>query len=205
MSHSRPTFRWYQFSLRTLLLFVTLLAIPCSWLALRAQEAKREREAATAIEKLGGIVEWSEPSGPGWLRTVLGDSLFVHVEALLLFGTQATDAELENLRALSQLRELSLDCIDEADAVLEKLRGLRQLRKLSLTNSGVTDAGLEHLTTLYQLRELYLHYDFNITDKGLEHLKGLRQLRVLSLGCGSQVTDSGVKGLEGALPHCRIR
>ncbi len=50
--------RWFQYSLRTLLIVVTLFAIPCSWLAVKRQQAKREREAAAEIVKLGGVVHY---------------------------------------------------------------------------------------------------------------------------------------------------
>ena len=42
------------------------------------------------------------------------------------------------------------------DAGLEHLKGLTQLRVLNLANTKVTDAGLEHLKGLTQLRMLYL-------------------------------------------------
>jgi hypothetical protein len=35
MKTPRPTRRWLQFSLRALLVLVTLSAIPCSWLAVK--------------------------------------------------------------------------------------------------------------------------------------------------------------------------
>ena len=46
----RPKLRWYQFSLRTLLVLVTLFAIPCSWIAVKLNNARRQQ---TAVTKLG--------------------------------------------------------------------------------------------------------------------------------------------------------
>ena len=65
MTASTPKLRWFQFSLRTLLIVVTLCAIPCSWLAVKmrraerekataADAAKRRQEAVAAAKKLGG-------------------------------------------------------------------------------------------------------------------------------------------------------
>ncbi len=75
MDALKPKLRWFQYSLRTLLILVTLFAIPCSWLAVKRHQAQREREAAAAFEKLGGSVAWSNPSGPVWLRKLIGDDI----------------------------------------------------------------------------------------------------------------------------------
>ncbi len=66
-------FRWrFQFSIRSLLVLTVAVALPCSWLAMEMREAKRERVAAAAFEELSGFVEWSDPSGPVWLSSLLG-------------------------------------------------------------------------------------------------------------------------------------
>ncbi len=62
MTPPKPKLRRFQFSLRTLLIFVTLCAIPCSWLAVKIKRFKQRQKAAAAIEKLGGSVHWSERS-----------------------------------------------------------------------------------------------------------------------------------------------
>ena len=56
MIRHSPKYRWLQFSLRMLLIVVTLCAIPCSWLGWKIREAdrlreqtKRQREAAGKI------------------------------------------------------------------------------------------------------------------------------------------------------------
>ena len=203
MESPKPKLRWFQFSLRTLLIAVTLAAIACSWLGVKLQQKRREREAATEIENSGGMVIWSQPAGLDWLRKMLGDDLFVHVECVYM-GTERTDAALENVKALNQLQELSLGESDVSDAGLENLEGLHQLQVLSLTNTNVTDAGLEHLRGLCNLRELHLEGSVRITDAGMEHLKGLNQLQELWLGCGTRVTDRGVRTLQQALRKCQV-
>src|SRR5208282_2405442 len=100
MSTPKPKLRWFQFSLRTLLVFVTLCAIPCSWLAIVVQQAKRERAAVATIEKLGGRVVWTNPIGPVWLRSVLGNDFGRSVEKVYLQDPQVTDADLEPLKGL---------------------------------------------------------------------------------------------------------
>ena len=171
-------FRWrLQFSVRTLLVLTVAVAVPCSWLAVKRQQVKREREAAAAFETLGGDVLWSL-SGPRWMRSVVGYDLFSQLCYVHLKGTQITDGELENIKGLSQLRELDL------------------------YRTGITDRGLENLKGLSQLRYLTIG-DANVTDKGLETLKELSQLWKLEI-YGTNVTDEGVKKLQQALPNCKI-
>ena len=102
-------FRWrFQFSLRSLLLLVVAVALSCSWLAVEMKAAKREREAAEAIEKLDGVLYWSEPAGPVWLRSLLGEHFFQHVDQLAFTGADLTDDDLKHhLCELHQLRLLS--------------------------------------------------------------------------------------------------
>ncbi len=224
----KPKRRWFQYSLGTLLLFVTVCAVPCSWLSVKMRQAERQREAATAIEKLGGKVRWdSKASGkPAWLRGLLGDHFFNTVRSVDLVGTKATDAGLENLKGLRQLQQLWLNDTKVTDAGLENLKGLSQLQWLTLDGTKVTgtglenlkglsqleglwlsrtkvnDAALEHLKRLSQLKVLWLD-DTEVTDAGLGNLKGLSQLKGLSLG-GTKATDDGKQRLRQALPKCLI-
>lgn len=183
--------RWYQYSLRTLLIIVTFFAVACSWFAVKLQQARRQREAVETIVKFGGAVRYEyqlagtiippeEPPGPVWIRKLLGDDFFANVAEVCLWGTgtQITDADLE------------------------QLKGLTMLQELQLWGTQITDAGLKHLKGLTTLQTLQLQ-DTQITDAGLEHLKGLRQLQELHIE-RTQVTDAGVQDLQNALPKLKI-
>ena len=56
------------------------------------------------------------------------------------------------------------------DAGLEHLKGLSNLRSLDLSNTGVTDAGLEHLKGLKSLRSLDLRHT-KVSDEGVSRLQ----------------------------------
>jgi hypothetical protein len=215
MTFVTPKRRWFQFSVRALLVFVTLCAIPCSWIAVKLQQARRQREGVAAIEKLGGTVlyDWqteldakgqynNQRPGPKWLRTVLGDDFFQSVYAVDLTDTRVRDKDLGKLKGWSKLEELQIDGTRVTDAGLEHLKDLGRLRTLSLGLTGVTDAGLENLKGLNLLRMLSLDAT-HVTDTGLEHLKRLSQLEKLFLG-DTRITDAGVKKLQQALPNCKI-
>jgi len=151
---SEPKLRWFQFSLRTLLVFVTVCAIPCSWLAVRMREAERkqaerakrlaaEDKLAKPIKDLGGMV-WFKPQ------------CVPNGDRVDLFDSEVTDAALEHIRWWPDIKVLRLDQTQVTDAGLEHLKGLSQLQRLSLDGTQVTDAGLEHLKGLSQLQKLCL-------------------------------------------------
>lgn len=211
--------RWFQFSLRTLLIVVTLCAVPCSWLAVKMQQARRQREAVKRLIELDGnpLYDWDveangrlvlnpQPPGPALFRSVLGNDFFDSVYSVDFFSPFPpiyTRAELRSgmgsrmvcLARLSQLRELELEGYPVDDAELASIKGLGQLRKLRLGSTELTDAGLEHLKGLSQLSELRLDFT-SITNKGLEHLKGLSQLQTLDISA-TKITDAGLEYLDG--------
>ncbi|MBL7044862.1 MAG: hypothetical protein ISR77_39915 [Pirellulaceae bacterium] len=189
-------FRWrFQFSLRSLVVLVVAVAIPCCWLAVQIREAERQRRAVEAIRETGGWAwvgydyefdrfgnfppsQEQEPA-PSWLRDLLGVDFFAEVEVVLLDDTDFGDAGLQQV-----------------------VGGLTNLQCLSLSKTQVTDAGLEHLKGLTNLNGLALN-DTQITDEGLAHLKGFVRLQYLYLG-NTQVTDKGIEGIRTALPNCEI-
>lgn len=206
----------FQFSIRSLLVAAVAVAIPCSWLGVKMQQERRQSGAATAIEELGGIVSWSEPSGPEWLRKTMGDDYFQDVEAVILnlANSKTSDTGLEHLKEFTELYLLQISDTKDTDKgmetggtrltdrELEHLKGLPQLHELEIFSTGVTDAGLENLKGLSQLELLSLNYT-QVSDTGLENLSGLSQLRELYL-YGTKVTAEGVKKLQRALPKCKI-
>jgi len=183
--------RWYQFSLRTLLIVVTLVGCGLGWLGFKVREARRQEVAVAAIEKLGGQVAYDDqfdslgnyvgkvvPPGPAWLRELLGNDFFRNVRTV--------DLTLPTLR----------------DADLDQLQWLSTCKWLNLGKSGVTDAGLPQVKELTQLNWLLLA-NTQVSDAGLENLKGLAQLQTLDLR-GTRVTAAGVKKLQQALPNCEV-
>jgi hypothetical protein len=175
-----PKRRWFQFSLRTLLLVMLVACLGLAPIAYEQHKAIRQQAAVAAIQKLGGRVEYdrSLPSRSAWLRVLLGDDSYRNATGLDLSQTQVTDADLEYVRELPQLRWL---------AVSETM---------------ATDAGLAHLSGLTRLQNLNLG-ETQVTDAGLVHLHRLLQLRVLSVQ-RTPVTESGVTSLQGLLPNLHV-
>ena len=150
--------RWSRYTLQGTLLLALLLAIPCSWLAVKMERAERQLAVVEEFENLGGVVwydyqfdradipnaEQAEPPGPPWLRRLLGDDFFTNVTKLDLMQTEIGDAALNDLEVLSELQSLSLG-ERVSDAGLAHLRGLAQLQTLDLRKTQVTDAGIQGL------------------------------------------------------------
>src|SRR5215475_8806822 len=79
---ANPKRRWFRYSLRTLLVFVTLASAGFGWLGYKVRQAKRQQDTILAIMKLGGTViydyeyEGAPLPGPKWLRDLIGVDFF---------------------------------------------------------------------------------------------------------------------------------
>jgi hypothetical protein len=57
MTVPKPKLRWSLFRRRSLLLFVTVFAVVCSWVAERLRQVEREKTAERVISKMGAFVQ----------------------------------------------------------------------------------------------------------------------------------------------------
>jgi hypothetical protein len=188
-------------------------------LSAKVRQAREQRDAAKAIEKLKGRVHF-QPNG---LRDLVGEDLSKDVIGVSLRGTQVTDADLVHLRKMPHLKELWLDGTQVTDAGLEHVRELTELTSLGLAGTKVTDAGLACIRRLTQLQFLDLT-DTQVADGGIAHLQrlvnllhlrmdntpvtgaGLKALRETEVPClslsNSKVSDAGLEGIRG-LPQLK--
>lgn len=206
-----PPRRWYQFSLRTLLIAMTVLCIgPGGYVAFEQEKARENQRAVAAIEKLGGYVFYYEkaPARSGLTRLILGDDSFGNVNGvdfnpLKTENRQITDADLRHLQSFPRLNHLVLkNCRQITDAGLGELSGLANLQYLYLNDTPITDAGLVHLAGLASLERLSLAHT-QVTGPGLLQLSGLTKLDYLYL-YSTRIPPDGVEEIQKALPKCRI-
>ena len=197
--------RRFQFSMRSLLLLMVIVAIACSWPA----EAWKQRQLAEEIANAGGRVFYdyqldpsgrsmptATPPGPPWLRKLGGDNLFATVTRLEVQNrSELGDTEMDAVRRFPQLQTLDLGWTKITDAGLAQLRGLAQLQELNLGGTKIGDAGLEHLQALGQLQILYLD-GTKLSDAGLKNLAGLSRLQWLFLA-RTKIGDAGLRHLRG--------
>jgi hypothetical protein len=149
-----------------------------------------EDHAIAGIAKLGGRVV-SDPKSQG-----------NPVVLVYLTGPNVTDAALEQLSELTQLRFLDLGFSHVTDAGLKHVAACKNLQVLGLAGTKVTDAGLDQLVSLPHLRTLVLMRTA-VTDAGLRELRRMNNLQVLNLGA-TKTTASGRSALQTALPKLKI-
>lgn len=179
---SRRARRWLSFSLRSLLLVMTVAAIG---LGLYVKSLRDRKAAVTAIEKLNGVMG-VKYTGPAWLRKLVGDDKYFYDPAGVHFNTQPNLTD-------DQLRQ-----------VVRHLEGFDRLRDLTLAGSDVTDAGLAHLGPLAgKLQHLDVS-NTSITDGGLMHLQTITSLKVLRI-TNTSITDAAATKFQKVLPECKVQ
>src|SRR5688572_14736937 len=143
----KPRRRWLRFSLRTLLVLVTLLSIGLGWFVHRGE---RQRRAVAALKKMGIRVYYEDKGSPpasksfDWSRWLPRDYVDdVYSVELSLYGNG--DADLANLLLLTRLKNLTLFGKEVTDAELAQIQRLTRLEMLRLWATQATDAGLSHV------------------------------------------------------------
>jgi hypothetical protein len=215
MSKAKPTRRWCQFSLRSLLL-VTLVI--CAWLGRHCHNARRQQDSVAAIARLGGWVYYdyqlangridpkAESWVPGSLRSALGVDFFHSVvEMNMVYSREGdradasqrrSDEAISHLKGLPHLEGLYLCDIQVTDEGLKEVGRLRRLERLYMWDARrVSDAGIAHLKNLKTLRQVHCS-DSRIGDESLRVLGRLPRLEKLSLQ-GNNLTDEGLAHLKG--------
>src|SRR5438105_3654978 len=114
-----PKRRWYQYSLRSLLIFMTVTGTGLGFLGIRVQQRHRQKLAAEAIVKSNGEVyydyqcdaegeENSNAASPqlSWLRSVFGNEF---CDSIVTVGV-GQDSQFEYLKDLPDLKFIRFHC-----------------------------------------------------------------------------------------------
>ena len=155
----KPKRRWFQFSLRALLLFVLACSIPCAWLGVKVREAKRRQHVANRLRDAGWWIRYdfepklftgplgtnSTPPGPDWLREFLGTDFFGNVvEAAPSWAAIGHPLPWNELHDLPHLQYLHF-ALPIPDDEMEHLHDMTQLKGLRLRSENLTGAGFDKL------------------------------------------------------------
>jgi hypothetical protein len=141
---------WFQFSLKTLLIVITLLCVgPGGYVVYEQRKAWRQRATIESLEVFGGLILYDDtiPRRSPTLRAILGDDKFETVYRIDLGYTAKglTDNRLSDIALFSHLREIDLEGTDVTDITIQRLTRLKELRLLFLENTKVTRVGAERL------------------------------------------------------------
>ena len=204
--------RWYQYSLRSLMIFVMVCGVLLGWAGSFFKRLHEQREAVSRIQGVHGVIDYdyqyhdnryyrhAPPPGPKLLRMVLGDDAFARIERVSFNPfknyTPPKDEDLEALEGLYGLHHLIFLIGDNniSDEGLRHLAGLTNLRTLVLTGHKISDKGLEHLVNLTNLENLGLDFT-QVTTEGIARLPAGAHLRQLWL-YGPSVKNSTLTRLD---------
>ena len=218
MTDPTPKRRWFQFSLRTLLVVVTLFCVGMSWFAVRMQKARKQRDTVVAIEKSGGWVRYdcdydgagqliqnAAPPYPAWVCKYLGED-FV---ATVIEAAVTNDEGLKCVEDLPRLRSLQIGrgSYGEEEEFAFVRRHSIHLEPTDLFDLHVSAAALKHIEGLTQLRELKI-FHVPLTDAYLEQVQHLPNLQKLRLqpnpGMKREGYEERVRKLQQAMPNCKL-
>lgn len=108
---------------------------------------------------------------------------------------QITDAELRELRGMSQLRSLKLGgCEGVTDEGLRYLAELPNLQRLELNGTSITDAGLSALRALTELKHLSLSWT-RVSDDGVAAFRDCAKLEFVDVG-GTYCGDGAIRAFS---------
>ena len=141
-----PGRRRFQFSLRSCLIFTTVI---CLWLGWRAATAETETEeqAVAAIKGMGGYVLFADDG------KTANDVLFAANIPLNappgytpdVSHITLTDDGMHHISRLKQLTRIGIAYVPITDAGIRRLRGLKNLDKILLDHTLVTQDGISSL------------------------------------------------------------
>jgi hypothetical protein len=206
--------RWGRFSLKTLLILLTLF---CIWFGTSTNSANRQRRAVEAIERSGGEfcydyqkqptsggagVAYShlvERPGPRWLRWLLSDHYFITPVFLSIHQqSEIKDDCLAHLDALPNLESAMFSSVQFRDGDVEHLKSLKNLRQLTFNDGTLSGAdgprNFDFLTQLTKLESLSLVRS-QFGDREAESLEGMPSLKTLFL-YHSAIGDEGMVHLR---------
>jgi len=170
--------RWFQFSLRTIVVLMLLVSLVLGYWGYARRKAQRQWEAVRAIREAGGDVK---------INT----------------GVMADPFDYESLisRSPTWQERLGIDCPQAVNVdvslfkasgkeIMPHLRQLRELESIRLVGDWLDDEGMKALSDCPKLTDLEIISD-QITDAGVLGISGNKQLQELHVS-SKQLTDRGM-------------
>lgn len=206
--------RFFQVSIRTLLILTTFVAIGLAFWTRVSQRAREQRIATARTLALGGKMTAKETyQAWPWLRTAFGEEFFQEVVDVNLNETLATDADLELIGKLRGVKSLSvagamprrcglMPTLEQnpqhlpsqiTSGGIRRLGPQRTMQTAGFAYTPITDAALETIASWPQLESLDLRQT-EITSQGVQYLRKLGGLKELDLSW-TRIDDDAVPAL----------
>ncbi|MCO6045679.1 hypothetical protein NG895_17415 [Aeoliella sp. ICT_H6.2] len=205
--------QWRRFGLRTFLVMVTLLCVAIGTLATKARQQRRlvaaidrvggevrydwQPDPAEQLDRLqrqrrlqamraagAAPMHADHPKGPAWLRGMVGDEYFQHVEEITLRSPR-----------WSRLK-------GGKNGFLQQVANASNVETLIVLHSDFNDDDLRLICHMKGLRRLTIN-GADISDEGLPLLYGMKNLESLIV-VGPRLTFEAVVELSTQLPECRV-
>ncbi len=172
--------RNFQFSLRGMLIAMSVLAITIGAVSRPLHERMRFSQAVSSIIVNGGYPERWTSGDENWLEANLGYDPFGEVLSIEVRTDRAVPSLLHNSNAFAGLEHLSFwsGTTDASVKYAAEFDKLAKLTKGSFYDTQLTDNGMQHLGDWARVRQLFFNGGA-FTDKGLLHLTNLRELESL--------------------------
>ncbi|MBC7818407.1 MAG: DUF1080 domain-containing protein [Planctomycetaceae bacterium] len=159
-----------------------------------------DRRAAEWVLKVGGSVAVKGSDSVVVIDKLPAGRFKVQSVHLSYRDEFVTDKTLENLRGLTEIKDLNLlACRSFTDRSLKLIGTLKSLQSLALVATEVTDDGIKDLRGLSELTTLALN-GTRVTGRGLEPLRDLQKLRVLEVD-GITSGEAVLEIAKGAWPE----
>lgn len=179
--------RWFQFSLRTLLLAMLVFGCGLGWLASKRMKSQKAWEPIRSAERRRSFFNLEEGT---WVEKKLG--IDVPKASKIVVVCSSDLFESGDLAQIPTLQDIQAFGPAVTDDDLKLLENLPELRSFDVHHSQITSQGLSHFRGLSKLEHLGIDGS-DVTDEGLTTLQ-LPHLKSLSIGWTS-VTDAGVASL----------
>lgn len=183
-----------QYSLRTLVLACTFLAVLLAW---ATSKANRQRRAVAFLKQCGDCVLYDyeqtdlvlapyfaehppTPPGPKWLRQLLGVDYFANVVYVQSSGV-LSDADLRFLHDVPELEVLHFTDRNVSDDDVTHISSCHRLKRLTLNGTNISKVGLLRLCALKNLELLDLHNGGQFEVKEFERPCELPNLKALGI------------------------
>ena len=198
--------RWLSFSLRTMVLLLTVVCLFLGWIGPKWVEAQREKAAVEMIAAAGAMIQydyqdnWEHgdpdpvPHGAFVLRYLLGEHILSRATTVYFYPGSKPNEAADILPELTQLRTVTFGTdVELTDASVEALAGCENLTKIWMASGVISANQLAILSRAKSIQHLNL-CDRSASDACLQQLHRFPNLRSLSID-STLTTDIGFQAI----------